>query len=125
MNNSVSLHTQEDQLGVSNVASFLVPREVRVVLAPALLGLGFFLNLSNPGIVVPVMETSKQVASANTSEFSFQNLNVPMVQNKTVGKKISRQEAFAGTRRILQKAEQARIDAAEIEARYAISWEQA
>ena len=49
---------------------------------------------------------------------------MPVAQNKTVGRKISRQEAFAATRRILQKAEQARIDAAVIEAQYAIDLEQ-
>ena len=91
MNNSVSLYTQEDQLGV----------------------------------VVPEMDNSKHGTSVNALEFSFQALNVPVMQKKTVGRKISQQEAFALTRRILQKAEQARIKAAEIEAQYAISWEQA
>ena len=79
--------------------------------------------MNNLSVVIPVME--KQVTPAITSEFSFQALNVPVVQKKTVGRKVSREEMFAGTRRILQKAEQARIDAAEIEAQYAISWEQA
>ena len=85
--------------------------------------LGF--NLSNPCVSIPELENLRQSVSVNASEFSFQPLNVPVAQKKTVGRKVSRQEMFAGTRCILQKAEQARIDAAEIEAQYAISGEQA
>jgi hypothetical protein len=39
---------------------------------------------------------------------------------KCVGKSVSYREAFATNRRILQKAEQSRIDAAEIDAKYGI-----
>lgn len=122
MNNSVFLNTQEASFDLKNVT--FSPNSIRLwpFLAPVILG--SLLNLSNPSVIVPVMENSKQVVSSNTSEFSLQILSAPVARNKIVGRKISRQEASAITCRILQKAEQARIDAAKIEARYAVSLEQ-
>jgi hypothetical protein len=81
-----------------------------------------FLNCSNPA-VIPAAEIARQ-------SIPFDGLKIsPLVSietkasEKRVGRRVSRQEAFAITRRILQKAEQARIDAAEIEAKYGIPWD--
>jgi hypothetical protein len=86
-----------------------------------LLSLSPFGNCSNPAV-----SPAAEVADQNISFGGLKILPLVSVETKAikkrVGRRVSYQEAFAANRRILQKAEQARIDAAEIEAKYGIPW---
>jgi hypothetical protein len=127
-NNSVFLNIEDiaSSINEENSLSCFAAKDEKTFLPQTpvpvmLLSFALLWNVSNP--ILTVLENFQQSVPSKIVNFSASTLVETTIARKSVGKKISRREAFAITRRILQEAEQARVDAAEFEAECSIPWD--